>query len=46
MQHQMAPGASDHIGGQLGELQLQGAQGVVGITQGAGLQRQSCRDQR
>ena len=46
MQHQMPPGATDHACRQLGELQLQRAQGMVGITEGAGLQRGRYSHQR
>ena len=46
MQHQMPSCATDHIGGQLGKLQLQRTQGMIGITEGAGLQRGGCSDQR
>ena len=46
MQHQMPSCATDHFGGQLGKLQLQRTQGMIRITEGAGLQRGGCSDQR
>ena len=46
MQHQMPPSATDHACRQLGELQLQRTQGMVGITEGAGLQRGRYSHQR